>query len=182
MNSLVVIVLFASALGAFLVHSMASGAQDAPPAPPRPAPALEPLAQFVGTWDAEVELMGQKSTGVETCRMDVGGFWLLTDFEGSVMGAPFRGHGITGFDPAKQMLVGVWVDSMGGPWALLEGAFSKDGKTFTATCDGVDETGKPAKSRQVTECGRNERTFTVFQTGPDGKEVQAMKIRYKKRS
>ncbi len=181
MHVLVICLAIASALGIVLVESMAGEGAGAPPAPSR-APELDRIAQSVGTWDAEVSLMGQTAKGVETCRMGVGGLWLVTEFEGEMMGAPFEGHGLTGFDAAKGKVVGMWVDSMGGPWTTMEGTFSKDGKTLTSTANGFDEAGKPSVSRHVVEFGKDERTFRVFQAGPDGKEeVEVMSIRYTRR-
>ncbi len=181
MSILFVCLALASAFGLFLFHAMTGGHADAPPAPPSPGPEVEQLARSVGTWDAEVTILGHTSKGVETCRMAAGGFWLVTDFEGSFMGAPYFGHGLTGFDPVKRTIVGVWVDSMGGPWTTIAGAFTKDGKRLEAEADGIGPDGQPARSRHVTEFAGNERTFRIFQAGPDGKEAEMMKIRYTRR-
>ncbi len=158
------------------------GAQGAPGAPPGPGPEHAQLAAWVGTWNAEVECMGQVSKGVETCRMGLGGFWLLTDFEGEFMGAPFSGHGMTGFDPAKGKLVALWADSMGSPLSLAEGELDAAGKRFVATAEGLGMDGHPGRFEHVTTFeGRDRRTFEIVQLRDGGAREVAMRIRYTRR-
>jgi hypothetical protein len=162
--------------------AFASGTSQEPSAPPGPSAEHKKLEAWVGSWDAEVEMMGQTSKGVETCRMGLGGFWLLTDFDGSFMGAPFLGHGMTGFDPAKGKTVVVWADSSGSPLTLGEGAFDQSGKKFVAQASGVDMRGQPARYKQVTTFdGATKRTFEIFQLADGGKEELALRIRYSRR-
>lgn len=151
------------------------------------APALPPelakLQAWTGTWDAEVSLMGQTSTGTEVCRMDVGGYWLATEFTGTFLGAPFHGRGYTGWDAAKSRYSGVWVDSSGGPMSVFAtGTFSKDGKTFTALVDGVGPDGKPMKCEHVTTFpDAKTRVFEIHDVGGAKRELQ-MRITYTKRA
>lgn len=175
-------VLIAAAAAVCLVAFAASGGPDeGPPAPPRPAAELARLTAYVGTWDAEVDMMGETSRGTETCRFDLGGFWLVTDFTGEFMGAPFQGHGITGFDAAAGRFTGVWVDSMGSPLTLLEGTFSADGKTFTAHVEGPDMTGTTTRFRHQTTFAGDRRTFRVVALREGGVEEPWMEIRYQRR-
>src|SRR5687768_8662814 len=84
---------------------------------PKPGPEHAALKQDVGTWDATVEMWMEPgkppttSKGTEVNTMGPGGFWLLTAFKSEMMGAPFEGHGMTGYDPAKKVYVSTWVDS-----------------------------------------------------------------------
>jgi hypothetical protein len=159
-----------------------SPSQEATGAPPGPGAEHKKLEAWVGTWDAEVEMMGQVSRGVETCRLDLGGFWLVTDFNGSAMGAPYLGHGLTGVDPAKGKTVVVWADSMGSPLTVAEGAFDASGKRFVAQASGVDMTGQPARFEHVTTFeGRDKRTFEILQLAEGGQKQLAMRIRYTRR-
>ena len=145
-------------------------------------PELKKLDAWVGTWDAEVSMMGQTSKGTETCRMDCGGYWLTTEFTGSFMGMPFQGKGFTGFDAAKKRFSGAWVDSCGSPMSTFtNGEFSKDGKSFTAVVDGVGMDGKPARCEHVTTFPDvKTRVFEIFQVD-GGKRESQMRIRYTKK-
>lgn len=167
----------------FAIALVAFAAQDGPEMPMGPAPELKFYDKYVGTWDAEVEMMGQVSKGVETCRMGVGGVWLVTDFEGSFMGAPFCGHGVNGFDAASGSYNGVWVDSTGGAIASIhDGKIGKNGRELVSVADGVGMDGKPSRSRHVTTFdGTDRRTFVVYAAGEDGGEVPMMTIRYQRR-
>jgi hypothetical protein len=159
-----------------------SSREEAPGAPPRPHPDLAHLAACAGVWDAEIEMMGAVSKGVETCRMALGGFWLVTEFEGSFMGAPFEGHGLTGFDPARGKIVNVWADSTGSPPTIAEGAFEASGTKLVAEAQGLDMSGEPARFKHVTTfVGRDARTFEMFQRLDGGREELAMRIRYRRR-
>ena len=84
--------------------------------PPKPGPEHQKLAAYAGTWACAIEMTGDDgkpmtSKGTTTLRVGPGGLWLLDDFQGEVMGGPFTGHGVTGYDPAKGKFVGTWVDS-----------------------------------------------------------------------
>lgn len=151
----------------------------APQGPPRPGPEHAQLAAQAGTWDAEVELMGEKSRGLETSTMRCGGFWLITDFKGEAFGGPFEGHGAMGFDPAKQKFIGTWVDSMGGGLTMMEGTASADGKVLTCYSEGPDPTGKVVRSKHVTTIvNQNQRTYAISSPGADGKEAVTLRITY----
>jgi len=147
--------------------------------PPKPAPELKQLEAFVGTWDATVEMMGQTSKGTETCRLGLGGFFLITDHDGSFMGMPFKGHGVTGWDAASKSFQGIWADSSGSPMTeVKEARFSRDGTVYSASAGGLDFSGKPAQFRHVTTFkGKDNRIYDTFQITPDGEQL-VMKIRY----
>lgn len=152
--------------------------------PPTPGPEHDVLKKDVGTWDATVEMAGSPgapamtSTGVEKVTM-LGGFWQLTEFQADMMGMPFEGRGITGFDPAKKKFVGTWVDSMTPGLYTLEGTYDAPTRTLTATMDGPDMTGAVSKRKQTTVwTGADTRVFSMY--GSDGTTVE-MKITYKRR-
>ena len=159
-----------------------SAAQQESGAPPLP-PETKRLDAWVGTWDAEVSMMGQTTQGSETCRIECGGYWLITEHTGSFMGTPFQGKGFTGYDATKGAYAGTWIDSAGSPMSVYsDGQFSKDGKTLTAHVDGVGMDGKPARFEYVwTFPDARTRTFEIFQLDGGKKELQ-MKIRYTKKS
>ena len=87
----VAVVLVAGVLVSFAVPMEG---EDAGAGIPRPAKAMEFVRSWEGTWNAELDLMGQKETGVEVCHSICEGFWFESDFKGTFMGAPFVGHGV----------------------------------------------------------------------------------------
>ncbi len=175
--------LVATLFSALLVlRASTTPCQDSPGAPPLP-PEVKRLEAWVGTWDAEVTMMGQTTKGSETCRMECGGHWLITEHSGSFMGMPFQGKGITGYDASKGAYTGVWIDSSGGPMSsYANGQFAKDGKSFKAQVDALGMDGKPGRFEYVsTFPDARTRSFEIFQLDGAKRELQ-MSIRYMKRS
>lgn len=178
-----------SALAAVAVVVMAAGvaAQDMPPLP-KPGPEHEILKMDVGTWDATVEAMAapgappMTSKGVEVNTLGCGGLCLITDFKGDLMpGVPFHGHGTVAWDPAKKKYVLSWTDSMSTGLARGEMTWDAAAKKLSGWTEGPDATGQVMKTRSVVEYGTGTRVMTAYVAGPDGKEMQVLKISYKKR-
>jgi hypothetical protein len=170
-----------------------AGAQDkpAPPAgaPPMPkaGPEHEVLKADVGTWDATVESFmpgapqPMVSKGTETNTL-VGGMWLVTDFKSEMMGQPFQGHGVSGWDPNKKKYVGTWVDTMSTGLGLSESTYDAATKTMNGTFEGPDPTGQIMKMKStVVVKDPNTRVFTMSGPGPDGKDMTYMRITYNRR-
>jgi hypothetical protein len=149
------------------------------------------LKKDVGTWDATVEILmmppgtppSPPSKGTETSTLGPGGLWVISDFKSEMMGAPFQGHGVMGWDPAKKKYVGTWVDSMTTSVAVTESTYDPASKSMTGWIEAPDHhTGKPTKMKAVTQYKDDDtRVFTMYMTGPDGKENPGMRITYKRR-
>jgi len=141
------------------------------------------LKQGAGTWDATVYMGPEPSKGTETVRIIGDGMWLVTDFESTFGGAPFTGHGITGFDAQKKVYVGVWVDSMSPTAMHMQGTLDAAGKKMTSTGEAPDPaTGKMVKHMMTeTYIDADSREFVMSVAGPDGKAMETMKIVYKRR-
>jgi uncharacterized protein DUF1579 len=166
--------------------SMAAvGARAQGPPMPQPGPEHELLKKDVGTWDATIEMLmppGPPSKGTETSVMGPGGLWLISDFKSEMMGAPFQGHGVTGWDSSKKKYVGTWVDSMSSGISLSESTYDAAAKTATGSLEGPGPDGQPMKMKAVTQYKDDDtRVFTMFMAGPDGKEAPTMRITYKRR-
>lgn len=156
---------------------------------PKPGPEHKLFQADAGTWDATVEMFGAPgaapmvSRGVETNSVGCGGLCLISDFKGEMApGQAFHGHGTTAWDPAKKKYVGTWTDSMSAGIAMGESTYDPASKTVTGWTEGPDMTGKVVRSKAVVHyTDADTRVFSMYQPGPDGKEVLAMKISYKRR-
>lgn len=176
-------------LGVALVcFSAALAAQQQGPPMPKPGPEHALLKMDEGSWDAVVEFAlapgapVQTSKGVETNTMGCGGMCLISNFRGEAMGAPFEGHGVTTWDAAKKKYVGSWTDSMSSGLAIAEMTYDAAAKKFNGWMEGPDMTGNVVKTRsEVVLKDANSRVMTAWMTGPDGKEMQVMKITYTRR-
>jgi Protein of unknown function (DUF1579) len=165
-----------------------AGAQQGAPPMPKPGPEHDVLKMDLGTWNATVEVNqgpGKPTTskGVEVNTIGCGGLCLITDFKGEMMpGMPFHGHGVATWDASRKVYRGSWVDSMSQGLLLAEGKWDPATKTATSTMEGPDATGKIVKMRSVvTYPSATSRVMTMYGPGPDGKEMQMMKISYTKK-
>ena len=149
--------------------------------PPKPGPEHEMLKRFVGDWDAAVNFMGQEEKASAVYKMEPGGFWLTEYYTGEFGGEKFEGRATTGYDPLKKKYVSSWVDSMGPSMLLMEGAFDKDGKTYTETGELAGMDGKPEKVKSVFEFPDKDTIVFTMYTVKDAKDQQMMKITYKRK-
>jgi hypothetical protein len=167
----------------FLAPALA--AAQAPPMP-KPGPEHDVLKEDVGTWDASIEMVAPgapetpPSKGVEVNALGCNGLCLVTDFKGQVMGSPFEGHGVTTWDPTKKTYVGSWSDSMTAGLATTESTWDASKKTLNTTMLTPDGSGGTMKMRSTVEYTAGKRVFSIFMPGPDGKEMQTMRITYTK--
>jgi hypothetical protein len=162
---------------------------QAPPGevPPLPDAEREVLASQVGTWEASVESFMAPgaptvSTALEVDHLECAGRWLVTEFKGSVMGQPFEGHGVLGWDATRKKLVGSWVDSTASGLQTLEEEYDPKARILAGSFEGPDMTGRVVASRALTEWkDDNTRVFTMFTPGVPGKESVALRITYKRK-
>jgi hypothetical protein len=144
------------------------------------------LQQMVGTFDVEMEITmapgapPQKSKGVQKSQMLLDGRFLHADYTGEMMGMPFRGMSLMGYDNQKKKYFNAWVDSMSTGLVVFEGTCADDGKTFTFTGEYDDAmTGKHQKVRHVTRLVSPDKyTFEWFETADGGKEQKTMSATY----
>jgi hypothetical protein len=154
----------------------------AQPPEPKPGPEHEHLKKLEGTWDATIKFMGGESKGTMTYKMDLGGFWLLSNFQADFGGQKFQGRGADGYDPIKKKFVGAWIDSMSPSLMVSEGTLDKSGKVLTMTGEGPGMDGKMTKMKMVSEMKDDDNViFTMSSPGKDGKDQVMMTITYKRR-
>lgn len=149
------------------------------------------LAKGAGSWTADVSMYmdpaapPMKSTGMEVSKMSMDGRYMESSFSGDMMGMPFMGRAITGYDKSKKKWFNVWYDNMSTGAMYLEGTW--DDATKTTTYEGemmCPANGKMCKVRQTYKIV-DDNTHMLEMYGPDmktGKEVKQMEITYKKKA
>ena len=167
-----------------VIVALAAGAGAQGPAPPQPGPEHEILKRDAGTWDATIEMSmpgapPMTMTGVETSTL-MAGRWLVTEWTSEMMGQPFEGHGISGWDPAKNAYVTVWVDSMNTEISLGEASYDPETDSLTGWMEMPDPMGGKSKVKTVEEWP-DEDTRLVRFFGPDGGDEPFMAFTYEKR-
>lgn len=133
-----------------------------------------------GEWDATMKMMEMEVPGVEKNEVVCGGLWLKTEYESELMGQPFEGLGLTGYDPEKGKYVMMWIDSGSMTWIISEGDL--EGTTMTLWSMMPNMSGEMVKTKMVEEMpDKDTRILTFSQKGEDGKDVETMSISYKRR-
>ncbi len=149
---------------------------------PKPGPEHAKLQEFVGSWDAVMEMAGQKTKATANYKSICGGMWLASDFEGDLGGIKFQGHGVDGYNQHKKKYVGMWVDSMSSAPLHMEGDYDPKSKLVVMSGESVGPDGKPQKFKATTEHkDKDHFTFKMYMVQPDGKEELAFTIAYTRR-
>ncbi|MBC8117454.1 MAG: DUF1579 domain-containing protein [Candidatus Saccharimonas sp.] len=149
---------------------------------PKPGPEHEKLKEMVGTWDAVMDMGGQKSKATAIYKSICGGMWLESDFQGALGDHKFQGRGLDGYDLKKKKYVGVWIDSLDSAPMNFEGDYDPKTKLLVMTGESLGPDGKPQKFKNTTESkDKDHFTFKMYMIQPDGKEQLAFTIDYTRR-
>jgi len=143
------------------------------------------LDTLVGEWDHTVKWWmspdgkPEVSKGRSEIEWIMGGRFIEHAVEGTSMGQPFEGMGITGYDNEKKQYQSIWIDNMGT--GIMTGSGNYDPKTKILTDKGTFSC--PAEGqksyRGVTKIiDKDNFSFEMYMAGPDGKEFRAMEIVY----
>jgi len=151
-----------------------------------PGPVHKALEAAVGTWDVKTKAWmapgapPTESAGTSENQMILGGRFLEQRYSGTMMGQPFNGIGVTGYDNYKKKVVATWIDSMSTSIMEMQGSADKTGKVITCygTMDDVIAK-KPLKIKsKVTIVDADHHKYESWHTGPDGKWSQDLEITY----
>jgi hypothetical protein len=146
----------------------------------------EILQKEVGEWDAVVkppEVPGQpakEENATEHVAAVCGGTWLWSDFHGTMMGQPFEGHSLFGYDGQEKKYVGWWLDSMSGLAMHTTGSFDDAKKSCTMTGNCIDGAGKPYTVKEVLTWKSDDSKQLVLDFKGEN-ENGTMEIRYTRR-
>ncbi len=117
-----------------------------------------------------------------TNSMIMGGRYQESIHKGDMMGMPFEGKGLLGYDNIKKVFQSTWIDNMGTGVMYMEGPYDKKTNSVTLTGKMVDPmTGKTEKARQIfTFVDEKTQKLEMFVTKGD-KEFKSMEIKMTKR-
>lgn len=144
------------------------------------------LENLAGSWNVQSKMFMEpgkppmESKGTNESKLILGGRFLQEDYTSpGMMGQPFAGHGMTGYDLSKQKFVNVWVDNMGSWMTTTEGTIDASGKVITLTGPMLDpQSGKNIPSKTVLRVeSADKHTMEMF-TVVDGKEAKMMELTY----
>lgn len=141
------------------------------------------LAKWEGTWTTrsrgwmEPDKPPMESTGTCEQKMLLGGRYLQQVYSGDMMGAPFTGISLLGYDNHTKKYQSVWIDSMSTGIYFFEGTASADGRTITQESSYDDPVKGPCFWRTVTRIKDDDtQEFEMYLTPKGGKEEKMMEM------
>ena len=144
------------------------------------------LATMAGTFEVKTKMWmqpgapPQESTGTSENKMVLGGRYLEQSYNGTMMGQPFSGMGMTAYDNVTKKYIGTWADTMTPGLMISTGSAGSTPNTIKMTGSLADPvTGKKmAVSEKVTITDADHHTLEMWGPGPDGKNFKMMEIVY----
>ncbi|MGE0471492.1 MAG: DUF1579 domain-containing protein [Nitrospira sp.] len=143
------------------------------------------FATLAGSWITntkewmEPDKPPTESTGSAEMKMLLGGRFLYQEYNSHMMGQPFSGVGIDGYDNLTKKYVTAWIDTMGTGIFIMEGTASVDGKTITLKGSHPEPGGGKMSHRAVWKIiDTNNQTFDMYGTHHGQKEMKVLEITY----
>jgi hypothetical protein len=193
--------LMAAVLVLLAARAFAQGGQEQPPMTPEQKAEMEAymkagtpgaphqwLASQAGSYDLKIRSWHEpggpamEETGSATRRMMLDGRVLVEEVSSTMMGTPFTGQGMTGYDNVSGKYWSTWTDSMSTGLMVSEGSCDAQ-KVCTFTGGWNDPIKKgPVKARMTTRwTSPTTQIFEMYAPGKNGKEMKMMEITYTKR-
>ncbi len=148
-----------------------------------PGPMHQLLTSWSGTWNGETTSWDYEgatpaksiSTAVNT--MMVGGKYQSSKHSGNMMGMPFEGFSIMGYDNVTKQFVSTWIDNWGTGIMNFTGSWDAASKTLTMAGSYPDmlRPGKECKMREVFKV-IDDNTQHMEMYGPDPKTGTEFKV------
>jgi hypothetical protein len=147
------------------------------------------LASTAGSYDLKIKHWHQpdapamEETGTATRAMALDGRVLVEQFKSSMMGMPYMGHGMTGFDNVTGKYWSTWSDSMSTGLMVSEGTCDDQGTVCTFIGTWNDAIKKaPVKARMtIRRTSPTTEIFELYGPAKDEKEFKMMEITYTKK-
>ncbi len=151
----------------------------------QPGPAHQKLAALAGAWTykSKMSMPGQsaeESEGTAKLSMILDGRFLHEENAGTMMGMPFQGGKLLGYNNGSKKYEGVWMYTLGTGMLLLSGTSDDDGKTVRCTASFDNEVGI-RETMNVTYKFTDNDHFSVLLEGgkmPDGSPGPVMEATY----
>lgn len=117
--------------------------------------------------------------GTGTCeqKMLLDGIYLRQEYASEMMGSPFSGINLIGYDKHTRKYVSTWIDSMSTGIYYFEGTASSDGRTITQVNSYDDPIRGPMVCRSVTRMiDDNALEYEMYLTPKGGNEEKMMEM------
>ena len=143
------------------------------------------LVSLAGSWSTKTKEWMEpnkppmESTGACEEKLLLDGRFLQQECTGEMMGKPFAGIGVIGYDNYTKKYISTWMDSMGTGIFVMEGTGSADGKTVTLKGSHQDPIEGNMKHHAVWKVvDANTQVFELYGSGKHMKDMKMMEITY----
>ena len=138
----------------------------------------EHIGFYEGTWKTQIKnaMTGEETEGTYTYSWSLGNRMMVGSYSGTMMGMPFEGMSIDGYDNLKGEYFSIWMDTMGTGFTLFTGAHDGENSvTYTGT--GTDPmSGGDIEYRSVsTRTSDDSFSFVMYMT-QGGQEMKLMEM------
>jgi hypothetical protein len=151
-----------------------------------PGPAHKALEAFVGNWKAEVKCWCEPggapnvTQGTAKASWTLNGHFLEEDFHGEMMGKPFMGRSLMGYDNIKQTFNTVWMSDTQTSMFTSEGTGDNGNKVITlegkGNCPATGRKDIPIKT-VFRVINSDKHVFEMFD-GSKGENAKTMEVTY----
>lgn len=147
------------------------------------------LARWEGSWTtrtkswADPSMPPRESTGTSEQKMILDGHYLQDTETGDMMGGPYSGINITGYDNGSKKFVTTWISSANTSIFYAEGTASADGKTVNYESIPMSTPMGSMKFHiTVSFIDDNNYRFEMFGIDKSGKENKMMETLYTRKT
>ena len=150
----------------------------------KPGPMHQLMATWNGKWEAEIR--SSNAPGAPLTNSDkvdaefktiMNGLYHESKYRGRMMGMPFEGQGITGYDNARQKWITTWVDNMGSGVLYMEGDYDQATRTLSFAGKSTDAvSGRQNDFRQVIRMVDDDHQVLEMYGNTGGNEVKLLEI------
>jgi hypothetical protein len=141
------------------------------------------LAKLAGTWTTrtrawmEPDKPPMEGTGACEQKMLLDGRYLQQEYASEMMGSPFSGINLIGYDNHTRKYMSTWIDSMSTGIYYFEGTAGADGRTITQESSYDDPVRGPMVWRSVTRIvDDNTLEYEMVLIPKGGKEEKMMEM------
>ena len=143
------------------------------------------FATLAGSWTTQTKEWMEpgkppsESTGTAEIKILLDGRFLYQEYNSQMMGQPYSGIGIDGYDNLTKKYVTVWIDTMGTGIFFMEGTASPDGKTITLRGSHPEAGGGKMTHRAVWKIVDNDnQIYEMYGAHGKEKEIKFLEIIY----
>lgn len=154
----------------------------------QPGPQHEALAAMAGEWDLDLTFWMEpggepmKTTATASRRMTFGGRFLEEEVTGNVMGEPFQGRAVTGYDNVTGKWWSTWIDNHTTGLMAGEGEWDEETNTGTFHFTASDPvSGEKRRVEGVTKIHSTDHEVHEMWEERGGERFKSMEIVYRRK-